>query len=108
MVVFGPDEAEPLLGCTAVESAGFKVDPRNQTVKKIPRGRAEDDAPSLRIEPRRTAGRLMPAASTAARWPVLPPYVASAVSPGRRSLRGGGRWGAGTWAVRRGPRGASR
>ncbi len=36
MVVFGPDEAEPLLGCTALESAGFEVDPRNQTLKKLP------------------------------------------------------------------------
>ena len=35
-VVFGPDEAEPLLGCTALESAGLEVDPRNQTLKRLP------------------------------------------------------------------------
>ncbi len=27
-VVFGSDDTEPLLGCTAFESAGFEVDPR--------------------------------------------------------------------------------
>ena len=35
-VVFGPDDAEPLLGCTALESAGLEVDPRNQTLKRLP------------------------------------------------------------------------
>lgn len=35
-VVFGPDEAEPLLGCTALESAGLEVDPRSQTLKRLP------------------------------------------------------------------------
>lgn len=35
-IVFGPDEAEPLLGCTALMSAGFEVDPRNQTLKRLP------------------------------------------------------------------------
>lgn len=36
MVVFGSDAAEPLLGCTALESAGIEVDPRNQTLRKLP------------------------------------------------------------------------
>ena len=36
MVVFGPEGAEPLLGCTALESAGFEVDPRSQTLKRLP------------------------------------------------------------------------
>lgn len=35
-IVFGPDEAEPLLGCTALESAGLEVDPRSQTLKRLP------------------------------------------------------------------------
>lgn len=35
-VVFGPEAAEPLLGCTALESAGLVVDPRSQTLKRLP------------------------------------------------------------------------
>ena len=35
-IVFGSDDAEPLLGCTALESAGLEVDPRNQTLRKLP------------------------------------------------------------------------
>ena len=33
-IVFGEDEAEPLLGVTAMESLGIEVDPLNQTLKK--------------------------------------------------------------------------
>ena len=29
-------EAEPLLGVTALESAGFTVDPASQTLKRLP------------------------------------------------------------------------
>jgi len=35
-VVFGPDEVEPLLGVTALESVGIEVDPRNQSLKRLP------------------------------------------------------------------------
>ncbi len=35
-VIFGPDDAEPLLGVTALASAGFTVDPASQTVKRLP------------------------------------------------------------------------
>ena len=35
-VIFAPDDAEPLLGVTALESAGFEIDPRNQRLKKLP------------------------------------------------------------------------
>ena len=35
-VVYGPNDTEPLLGVTALESAGFKVDPRSQTLKRLP------------------------------------------------------------------------
>ena len=35
-VVFGDDDAEPLLGVTALESAGIEVNPRNQELKKLP------------------------------------------------------------------------
>ena len=35
-VIFGPDNAEPLLGVTALESVGILVDPTTRTFKRIP------------------------------------------------------------------------
>ena len=35
-VVFGPDDVEPLLGVTALESVGISVDPANRTPKRLP------------------------------------------------------------------------
>jgi clan AA aspartic protease len=35
-VIFGDDEAEPLLGATALESVGIEVDPLNQRLKRLP------------------------------------------------------------------------
>jgi clan AA aspartic protease len=35
-VIFGPDNAEPLLGVTALESVGILVDPSNQRLKRLP------------------------------------------------------------------------
>ena len=35
-VVFGPDDAEPVLGVTALESVGITVDPANRTLKRLP------------------------------------------------------------------------
>jgi clan AA aspartic protease len=35
-VVFGPDNAEPLLGVTALESVGITIDPANRTLKRLP------------------------------------------------------------------------
>ena len=35
-IVFGEPDAEPLLGVTALESVGIEVDPRNQTLKRLP------------------------------------------------------------------------
>lgn len=35
-IVFGAEDAEPLLGVTALESVGIEVDPRNQTLKRLP------------------------------------------------------------------------
>ena len=35
-VVFGPDDVEPLLGVTALESVGTTVDPANRTLKRLP------------------------------------------------------------------------
>ncbi len=35
-VIFGPDNAEPILGVTALESVGITVDPANRTLKRLP------------------------------------------------------------------------
>jgi clan AA aspartic protease len=34
-VIFGPDDIEPILGVIALESAGFMIDPKNQTLTKL-------------------------------------------------------------------------
>ena len=35
-VIFGPDDAEPILGVIALESVGIEVDPRNGQLKRLP------------------------------------------------------------------------
>ena len=35
-VIFGEEDCEPLLGVTALESAGIEVDPVNQRLKRLP------------------------------------------------------------------------
>ena len=35
-VIIGDDDAEQLLGVTALESLGIEVDPRNQSLKRLP------------------------------------------------------------------------
>ena len=35
-IMFGETDAEPLLGVTALESVGIEVDPRNQTLRRLP------------------------------------------------------------------------
>lgn len=35
-VLFGPDNAEPILGVTALESVGITFDPVNRTLKRLP------------------------------------------------------------------------
>lgn len=35
-VIFGPDDAPPLLGVTALESVGITIDPANRTLKRLP------------------------------------------------------------------------
>jgi clan AA aspartic protease len=35
-VIFGPDNAEPILGVTALESVGIIIDPANRTLKRLP------------------------------------------------------------------------
>ena len=36
LIIFGDADVEPLLGVTALESAGIEVDPQNQQLKKLP------------------------------------------------------------------------
>jgi predicted aspartyl protease len=38
-IFFGPDDAEPILGVTALESVGIEVDPRTQRLKRLPGAR---------------------------------------------------------------------
>jgi clan AA aspartic protease len=35
-VIFGPNNAEPILGVTALESVGITIDPANRTLKRLP------------------------------------------------------------------------
>src|SRR5260221_10469658 len=35
-IIFGPDNADPLLGVTALESVGILVDPANRTFERMP------------------------------------------------------------------------
>src|SRR5580698_2136759 len=35
-LIFGDDNAEPILGVTALESVGIEVDPRSQRLKRLP------------------------------------------------------------------------
>ena len=43
---FGDDDAEPLLGVTALESMGVEVDPLNQTLKRLPAVRLKGYRPA--------------------------------------------------------------
>ena len=38
-LLFGADDAEPILGVTALESVGIEVDPRTQQLKRLPAAR---------------------------------------------------------------------
>jgi len=44
-VIFGEDDAEPLLGVTALESVGIEVDPKNQRLKRLPAVRLKSVRP---------------------------------------------------------------
>ena len=44
-VIFGKDEAEPILGVTALESVGIEVDPRSQRLKRLPAVRLKRKRP---------------------------------------------------------------
>lgn len=45
-IIFGPDDAEPILGVTALESVGIAVDPRSQRLKRLPSVRLKGSARS--------------------------------------------------------------
>ena len=47
-IIFGDADAEPILGITALESVGIDVDPRNQTLKRIPATRLKKLKPKRR------------------------------------------------------------
>ena len=42
LILFGDADAEPLLGVTALESAGIEIDPQNQRLKKLPSVRLKE------------------------------------------------------------------
>ena len=44
-VIFGADDAEPILGVTALESVGIEVDPRSQRLKRLPSVRLKSMSP---------------------------------------------------------------
>lgn len=44
-VLFGPDDAEPILGVTALESVGIEVDPQSQRLKRLPATRLKKIIP---------------------------------------------------------------
>ena len=35
-IIFGPEDAEPILGVTALESVGVTIDPANRTLRRLP------------------------------------------------------------------------
>lgn len=53
-LIFGDEDAEPILGVTALESVGIDVDPRNQTLKRMPATRLKKLKPKANQTLRRT------------------------------------------------------
>lgn len=49
-IIFGDNESEPILGVTALESVGIDVDPRNQTLKRMPATRLKKLQPKFPIK----------------------------------------------------------
>jgi clan AA aspartic protease len=44
-IIFGPDDAEPILGRLALGAVGIEVDPRNQRLKRHPSVRLKQEFP---------------------------------------------------------------
>ena len=47
-IIFGEPGTEPILGVTALESVGIDIDPRNQTLKRMPATRLKKLKPKFR------------------------------------------------------------
>ena len=64
LIIFGEADAEPLLGVTALESAGFEVDPQSQRLNKLPAVRLKAVTPTrpTRKHPASPDGRPAPGA----------------------------------------------
>jgi clan AA aspartic protease len=58
-VVYGPDDAEPILGVTALESVGIEVDPRSQRLKRLPAVRLKKER-QVRVKRRAAKHRSRP------------------------------------------------
>jgi hypothetical protein len=54
-VVFGPDDVEPVLGVTALESVGITIDPASRTLERLP---------AVRLKATMAVGRRFGAART--------------------------------------------
>ena len=50
-IIFGEADAEPILGVTALESAGIEVDPVHQRLEKLPAVRLKGGGTSRCLEP---------------------------------------------------------
>ena len=48
-IIMSDTDTEPLLGVTALESAGIEVDPRNETLKRLPSVRLKQSRPTLKV-----------------------------------------------------------
>ena len=49
-IIYGASDVEPILGVTALESLGIDVDPRNQTLKRMPAIRLKDATTNSQIQ----------------------------------------------------------
>jgi clan AA aspartic protease len=48
-LIYGDDDAEPILGVTALESVGIEVDPRTQRLKRLPAVRLKWVSPARTV-----------------------------------------------------------
>ena len=51
-IIIGESGTEPILGVTALESVGIDVDPRNQTLKRLPATRLKTLKPTISVDHR--------------------------------------------------------
>ena len=60
-IIFGDEDSEPILGVTALESVGIDVDPRNQTLKRMPATRLK------KLKPKTENDLVLPLKASASR-----------------------------------------